>query len=87
MMALTASTPILKGRLTDTNCRWGIISESVDDQTSKERGRTSDEGSGESFESEKLELADRGERRLYKCHYDYISTYILCSLYDWRDLL
>ena len=33
MMAHSASTPILKGRLTDTDCRWGIISESCDDRT------------------------------------------------------
>ena len=26
MMALTASTPILKGRIADTDCRWGVIS-------------------------------------------------------------
>merc|ERR1719446_64064 len=39
MMALTASTPILKGRLLDTDTRWGIISESVDGRTPSERGR------------------------------------------------
>lgn len=39
MMALTASTPVLKGRLADTDCRWGIISECVDDRRPAERGR------------------------------------------------
>jgi len=38
MMALTGSTPILWGCLADTNCRWGIISESVDDRTEAKRG-------------------------------------------------
>ena len=39
MMALTASTPVLRGRLADTDCRWGIISECVDDRRPAERGR------------------------------------------------
>eukprot|EP00578_Thalassiosira_sp_NH16_P026569 CAMPEP_0181088328 /NCGR_PEP_ID=MMETSP1071-20121207/6728_1 /TAXON_ID=35127 /ORGANISM="Thalassiosira sp., Strain NH16" /LENGTH=521 /DNA_ID=CAMNT_0023170237 /DNA_START=93 /DNA_END=1654 /DNA_ORIENTATION=+ len=38
MMALTASTPVLRGRLADTDCRWGIISECVDDRRPAERG-------------------------------------------------
>jgi len=73
MMALTASTPILKGRLADTDCRWGIISEAVDDRTEIERGRTR----GESLDTtEEAELAGKGKRRLYKSRYDCISTYI-----------
>jgi len=72
MMALTASTPILKGRLADTDCRWGIISEAVDDRTEKERGRSSDESS----DTEDEQLAGKGKRRLYKSRYDCISTYI-----------
>ena len=47
MMALTASTPILKGRLADTDCRWGVISESVDDRTLVERNRSSKEDEDE----------------------------------------
>jgi len=72
MMALTASTPILKGRLADTDCRWGIISEAVDDRTAKERGIAIDESS----DTEETELAGKGKRRLYKSRYDCISTYI-----------
>ncbi|OLY82962.1 Glutamate-cysteine ligase, partial [Smittium mucronatum] len=37
-MALSASTPILRGYLADTDCRWNIISSSVDDRTPEERG-------------------------------------------------
>ncbi|OMJ20578.1 Glutamate-cysteine ligase [Smittium culicis] len=37
-MSLSASTPILKGYLADTDCRWNIISASVDDRTPEERG-------------------------------------------------
>lgn len=68
MMALTASTPILKGRLADTDARWGIISESVDDRTPAERGCDDDPPSPH--------LAGRGRRRLYKSRYDSISAYI-----------
>lgn len=70
MMALTASTPILKGRLADTDCRWGIISESVDDRTLAERGRVTNE------DCSNPELAGKGVRRIYKSRYDCISTYI-----------
>eukprot|EP00540_Astrosyne_radiata_P006898 CAMPEP_0116838788 /NCGR_PEP_ID=MMETSP0418-20121206/9406_1 /TAXON_ID=1158023 /ORGANISM="Astrosyne radiata, Strain 13vi08-1A" /LENGTH=466 /DNA_ID=CAMNT_0004468827 /DNA_START=148 /DNA_END=1548 /DNA_ORIENTATION=+ len=69
MMALTASTPILRGRIADTDARWGIISESVDDRTLAERGRKDPNAPRE-------ELAGRGQRRIYKSRYDSISTYI-----------
>ena len=73
MMALTASTPILKGRLADTDCRWGIISECVDDRTAAERGRD-DEAKPDP------EVAGKGRRRLYKSRYDSISTYLYQGL-------
>ncbi|EPZ31111.1 glutamate--cysteine ligase catalytic subunit [Rozella allomycis CSF55] len=38
MMALSAASPIHKGYLADTDCRWKIISGSVDDRTDEERG-------------------------------------------------
>eukprot|EP00588_Corethron_pennatum_P017717 CAMPEP_0194304804 /NCGR_PEP_ID=MMETSP0171-20130528/2425_1 /TAXON_ID=218684 /ORGANISM="Corethron pennatum, Strain L29A3" /LENGTH=821 /DNA_ID=CAMNT_0039056163 /DNA_START=130 /DNA_END=2591 /DNA_ORIENTATION=- len=69
MMALTASTSILKGRLADTDCRWGVISECVDCRTPAERGCVS------SDEPDPL-MAGKGARRLYKSRYDSISTYI-----------
>lgn len=73
LMALTASTPILKGRIADTDARWGIISESVDDRTPVERGINS----ADSTETaEQPELAGKGMRRIYKSRYDSISTYI-----------
>ena len=68
-MALTASTPILRGRLADTDSRWGIISECVDDRTNSERGMV-----GQTDKD--LEMAGKGIRRLYKSRYDSISTYI-----------
>ncbi|KAG7346815.1 glutamine cyclotransferase [Nitzschia inconspicua] len=69
MMALTASTPILKGRLLDTDARWGIISESVDDRTPAERGRADPNAPYD-------EYAAKGQRRIYKSRYDSISSYI-----------
>ena len=69
MMALTASTPILRGRLADTDCRWGIISESVDCRTPAERGRDDPNAPYPDYNT-------NGIRRIYKSRYDCISTYI-----------
>ena len=69
MMALTASTPVLKGRLADTDCRWGVISECVDDRRPAERGRT-----GGPLPDP--DVAGKGYRRLYKSRYDSISTFL-----------
>eukprot|EP00565_Helicotheca_tamesis_P006290 CAMPEP_0185726870 /NCGR_PEP_ID=MMETSP1171-20130828/2718_1 /TAXON_ID=374046 /ORGANISM="Helicotheca tamensis, Strain CCMP826" /LENGTH=935 /DNA_ID=CAMNT_0028395311 /DNA_START=66 /DNA_END=2873 /DNA_ORIENTATION=- len=69
MMALTASTPVLRGRIADTDCRWGIISECVDDRTPAERGRLDGAVA-------QPELAGKGMRRIFKSRYDCISTYI-----------
>jgi glutamate--cysteine ligase catalytic subunit len=69
MMALTASTAMIKGRLLDTDARWGIISESVDCRTPAERGRPDPKAPYESYNAQ-------GTRRLYKSRYDSISTYV-----------
>lgn len=69
MMALTASTPVIKGRLLDTDARWGIISESVDCRTPAERGRADPNAPYDSLNAE-------GRRRIYKSRYDSISTFI-----------
>lgn len=69
MMALTASTPLLRGRIADTDCRWGIISESVDDRTLAERGRKDPDAPHEY-------LNEGGQRRIHKSRYDSISTFI-----------
>lgn len=80
MMALTASTPILRGRIADTDCRWGVISESVDDRTPAERGRVSEI-------YEQGELAGKGKRRIYKSRYDCISTYIYQGIHQNGDVM
>ncbi|KAK3929047.1 Glutamate--cysteine ligase catalytic subunit [Frankliniella fusca] len=38
MLALTAASPIHRGHLTDVDCRWNVISGSVDCRTKEERG-------------------------------------------------
>lgn len=39
MLAMTAATPIFKGRLSNVDARWDVIGQSVDDRTPAERGR------------------------------------------------
>lgn len=75
MMALTASTPVLRGKILDTDCRWGIISESVDCRTPAERGLTSTDNDDDDDVAQP-QLAAKGQRRIYKSRYDSISTYI-----------
>ncbi len=38
LLTLTAASPIFRGLLVDTDCRWGVIEASVDDRTREERG-------------------------------------------------
>lgn len=38
MLSLTAASPIFRGLLVDTDCRWSVIEASVDDRTREERG-------------------------------------------------
>ncbi|KAB7503124.1 Glutamate--cysteine ligase [Armadillidium nasatum] len=38
MLSLTAATPVFRGYLTDVDCRWDIISGSVDCRNAEERG-------------------------------------------------
>jgi len=37
-MALSAAAPFYRGFVSDNDCRWGVISDSVDDRTMEERG-------------------------------------------------
>lgn len=37
-MALSAGTPILRGYLSDLDCRWCVIAGAVDDRTPEEKG-------------------------------------------------
>eukprot|EP00438_Fugacium_kawagutii_P002573 Skav219261 [mRNA] locus=scaffold1380:6406:13059:- [translate_table: standard] len=68
MMALTAATPIVKGRLAATDVRWSLISQSVDDRTPAERGEASAPPDSR--------MAGGGVTRQTKSRYDSISCYI-----------
>ncbi|CAE8594569.1 unnamed protein product [Polarella glacialis] len=74
MMALTAATPILKGRLAGIDARWTVISQSVDDRTPAERG--------EAVGVPDPRMAGGGVTRLCKSRYDSISSYIHPSSFD-----
>lgn len=37
-LALSAATPFFKGKIADTDVRWSVISQSVDDRTPAEKG-------------------------------------------------
>jgi len=73
MLAMTAGTPIFKGRLSDIDARWNTIAQSVDDRTEAERGIIS-------LEDAKLladpRMAGQGIVPIPKSRYDSISTYI-----------
>ncbi|OCH87055.1 glutamate-cysteine ligase catalytic subunit [Obba rivulosa] len=38
MLALTAASPLWRGYIADVDCRWDVVSASVDDRTDEERG-------------------------------------------------
>ncbi|XP_065063536.1 glutamate--cysteine ligase catalytic subunit-like [Rhopilema esculentum] len=61
MLALSAATPATKGYLLNTDCRWGIISGSVDDRTEEERG---------------LKPLKENKFQIRKSRYDSIDMYI-----------
>jgi len=78
LLALTAATPIARGVLLDTDVRWSIIAQSVDDRTVAER-------TGEpSASTSHPQMAGGGVRPLPKSRYDSISSYI-CNHLDGTD--
>jgi glutamate--cysteine ligase catalytic subunit len=80
MLAMTAATPIFKGRLSDIDARWTVISQSVDDRTPAERGLVTSSDDLEKLAQESHEMVGKGVKRQYKSRYDSISTYIYhCS--------
>ncbi|NP_001108242.1 glutamate-cysteine ligase, catalytic subunit S homeolog [Xenopus laevis] len=61
MMALSAAAPFYRGYVSDIDCRWGVISASVDDRTKEERG---------------LEPLKNSKYRISKSRYDSIDSYL-----------
>eukprot|EP00051_Salpingoeca_urceolata_P006555 m.86546 g.86546 ORF g.86546 m.86546 type:complete len:719 (-) comp14880_c0_seq3:128-2284(-) len=68
MLALTAATPIFKGKLADIDVRWNVIAGSVDCRTAAE------DGSGTTEPQE--QLAGKGVRPLAKSRYSSIDMFI-----------
>jgi glutamate--cysteine ligase catalytic subunit len=71
-MALSAATPFYKGRFVDSDSRWDVISQSVDDRTNKERGLSVENRSDEEMKG----LVKDGKRLLKKSRYSGMSRYI-----------
>lgn len=61
MLALTAASPIYRGHLTDIDCRWNVISASVDCRTDEERGE---------------KPLKENKYRIHKSRYDSIDSYL-----------
>ncbi|XP_060665158.1 glutamate--cysteine ligase [Drosophila nasuta] len=61
MLALTAASPVYRGYLTESDCRWNVISSSVDCRTPEERG---------------LEPLKDSKFRIAKSRYDSIDSYL-----------
>ncbi|EDX17384.1 glutamate--cysteine ligase [Drosophila simulans] len=61
MLALTAASPIYRGYLTESDCRWNVISSSVDCRTEEERG---------------LAPLDQQKFKIAKSRYDSIDSYL-----------
>ncbi|XP_055786377.1 glutamate--cysteine ligase catalytic subunit-like isoform X2 [Salvelinus fontinalis] len=61
VMALSAASPFYRGYVSDIDCRWGVISASVDDRTGEERG---------------LKPLKSNKFRILKSRYDSIDSYL-----------
>lgn len=64
LLALSAASPIYRGRLSDLDTRWTVISQSVDDRTEEERG---------------LKPLKENKFVINKSRYDSIDSYLSCA--------
>ncbi|XP_072416415.1 glutamate--cysteine ligase catalytic subunit isoform X2 [Chiloscyllium punctatum] len=71
VMALSAASPFYRGYVSDIDCRWGVISASVDDRTREERG---------------LEPRKHSKYRISKSRYDSIDSYLSKCGEKYNDL-
>uniref|UniRef100_A0A673M6T9 Glutamate--cysteine ligase n=1 Tax=Sinocyclocheilus rhinocerous TaxID=307959 RepID=A0A673M6T9_9TELE len=71
VMALSAASPFYRGFVSDIDCRWGVISASVDDRTPEERG---------------LEPLKNNKFRIHKSRYDSIDSYLSCCGEKYNDI-
>ncbi|CAI5730208.1 unnamed protein product [Peronospora destructor] len=75
LLALTAATPVLKGRLADTDVRWATISAAVDDRTPQEL-REAPPPTDSETKAKYAKMAGNGVKCLPKSRYEGISTFI-----------
>ncbi|KAL0895616.1 hypothetical protein ABMA27_011707 [Loxostege sticticalis] len=71
MLALSAASPVYRGFLTDVDCRWNVISASVDCRTKEERG---------------LEPLKENKFRIQKSRYDSIDSYLSPEHEKYNDI-
>lgn len=71
MLALTAASPIYRGYLTESDCRWNVISSSVDCRTQEERG---------------LKPLKENKFRIAKSRYDSIDSYLSPEAEEYNDV-
>uniref|UniRef100_A0A1B0AX38 Glutamate--cysteine ligase n=1 Tax=Glossina palpalis gambiensis TaxID=67801 RepID=A0A1B0AX38_9MUSC len=71
MLALTAASPIYRGYLTESDCRWNVISSSVDCRTPEERG---------------LKPLEEKKFRIAKSRYDSIDLYLSPESEKYNDV-
>lgn len=70
-MALSAASPVHRGFLTDRDCRWSVIAQSVDDRTKEELGE---------------EPLKNNKYRINKSRYDSIDSYISADSAKYNDI-
>lgn len=71
-LALSAASPVYRGYLTDRDCRWDVISASVDDRTREESSETA--------------RLKESKFRIQKSRYDSISAYLSRQGQKYNDL-
>ncbi|CAG9782921.1 unnamed protein product [Diatraea saccharalis] len=71
MLALSAASPVYRGFLTEVDCRWNVISASVDCRTREERG---------------LEPLKNNKFRIHKSRYDSIDSYLSPEHEKYNDI-
>lgn len=71
MLALTAASPAFRGYLTESDCRWNVISASVDCRTEEERG---------------LKPLQDQQFRIAKSRYDSIDSYLSAAGERYNDV-
>lgn len=89
LMALTACTPFFRGKVADVDCRWTVISQSVDDRTPIELGKIDINEDDLKLSSDTITTTNTNtntttttattktkQQRIYKSRYDTIDSFL-----------